>query len=56
MAALIRINAERTDSTCDCFISNNHVEHTPDAWRVAVMEIKFRLRPAVSAMKMTKIP
>jgi hypothetical protein len=54
-SSLTRIDAERADSTWNRFIGNDHVDHTPNARGAAVMHVKFGLRSAVSAAKMTNV-
>jgi hypothetical protein len=57
---IIRINAQRGDPSRNCFISNTrlkqqHVDHSSDTRRLAVVGVKFCPRLAVSAAKMTKV-
>ena len=57
---IIRINAQRANSSRNCFISNTrlkqqHVDHNSYTRRLAVVGVKFRLRLAISAAKMTKV-
>jgi hypothetical protein len=53
--SVTRIDAERANPSRNRFISNDHVDHSPDARRLAVVNVKFRVRPAVSAAKVTKV-
>jgi hypothetical protein len=57
---IIRIDAQRGDSSRNCFVRNTglkqrHVDHSSDTRGLAVVGVKFRLRPTVSAAKMTKV-
>jgi hypothetical protein len=53
--SVTRIDAERADSSRNRFIGNDHVDHSSDARGLAVVNVKFRVRPAVFAAKMTKV-
>jgi hypothetical protein len=53
--SVTRIDAERANPSRNRFISNDHVDHSPDARRLAVVNVKFRVRPSVSAAKVTKV-
>jgi len=53
--SVTRIDAERVNPGRNRFISNDHIDHNPDARGLAVVSVKFRERPAVSAAEVTKI-
>jgi hypothetical protein len=52
--SVTRIDAERANPSRNRFISDDHVDHSPDARRLAVVNVKFRVRPAASAAKVTR--
>jgi hypothetical protein len=44
-----------TDPSRNRLISNDNADHSSDAGWIAIVDVEFRLRPAVSAAKMIEI-
>jgi hypothetical protein len=44
-----------TDASLNCLVSNNDVDHSSDVRWIAIVDVEFRLHPAISAAKMIEI-
>jgi len=58
--SIIRLDAQRGDSSLDYFLGNTrlkqrYVDNGTDARGLSVVSVNFRLRPTVSAVKVTTV-